>query len=61
MNDQQLETLWRLGDDVPVDADECIEEEWHIWDIGTSRESIWHWFDAHHSKGVVEGLLNNEN
>lgn len=35
-----------------------IDSEWNGFPIGTDTESIWHWFDERHSKGV--GWLMNE-
>ena len=34
---------------------EELEENFHIWPIGTSKEDIWHWFDKiskerHHTR-----------
>lgn len=52
--DQHLESLWGELADVPMDPDtECIIEPYLHFSRGTSRESIWRWFDEHHSKGVA--------
>ena len=52
--DEQLENLWEQLADIPIDPEtECIEEPFLGWGVGISREEIWHWFDARHSKGVA--------
>ena len=56
--DELIEAMWNTLEDVNIDEDECIEQNWFIFDIGTHREAIWHWFDRHHRKGV--GWLINE-
>lgn len=57
MNDIELEKLWTQGSNIPIGEDECIEEAWAGFEIGTHREVVWHWFDENHSKGVAY-LLN---
>lgn len=53
LNDSMIEGLWDNFEDVPMDPEtECIEEEFANWPKGTDRETIWHWFDRMHSKGV---------
>lgn len=60
--DQKLEQRWEELTDVPFDEDEngelVLAENWYMFIKGTDRETIWHWFDARHSKGVV-WLMNN--
>ena len=58
MTDKELEDLWRGLDDVPFNEDECIEEDYHIWEKGTDKLTIWHWFDKEHSKGLAEGIMH---
>ena len=54
MTDQELEELWDEFGDVPMDPEtEKIEEDWNGFPAGTDREEIWHWFAAHHSRGVA--------
>lgn len=51
--DKLVESLWKLFEDIPMNPEtECMEESFMGWPAGTHREEIWHWFDAHHSKGV---------
>ena len=45
MSFEKLEKLWNEFKDVPIDKDECIDEDFHIWEKGTDRYHIWHWFE----------------
>lgn len=59
--DEELEKLWEELGDVPMDPEtECLEEAFFIWEKGTDREDIWHWFDERHSKGVAYLLYRVE-
>lgn len=52
--DEELEALWEKFADVPVDPDtEKLEEQYIHFPAGTGRETVWHWFDERHSKGVA--------
>ena len=37
--------LWDKLSDIPIDENECIEEQFIHFEIGTFREEIWHWFE----------------
>ena len=37
--------LWAEFGDVPINEDEEIDEDWHIFSKGTDRFEIWHWFE----------------
>lgn len=55
-----LECAWKELEDVPfdeVDSVLCLAVDWKTFEVGTSQEDIWHYFDAHYSKGVAY-LLN---
>lgn len=58
-DDDELEALWKLFDDIPINNMDEIEEEYLGFPIGTNRFEIWHWFDRTYSKGVAS-LINNE-
>ena len=51
-DDSELETLWELFGDVPINNDDEIEEDFIDFPAGTYRFEIWHWFDERCSKGV---------
>ena len=56
--DELIEAMWNTLEDVNTNENDYIEQNWFVFDKGTHREYIWHWFDEHHSKGV--GWLMNE-
>lgn len=56
--DELVEAMWETLIDVNIDEDECIEQNWFVFPIGTYKEEIWHWFDEHHSKGIA-WLIND--
>ena len=62
--DKELEKLWEEFGDIPVIENESgaleIDEDFHIWQKGTSQLEIWHWFDERHSRGLAEGLFDYE-
>ena len=51
-SDEQLEELWGILGDVPVNDDDEIMEPCIDFPAGTHKEDVWHWFDEKHSKGV---------
>lgn len=51
--DREVELLWEELEDIPTDENDCLCVDWQGWSKGTDRDEIWHWFDEHHSKGVV--------
>lgn len=61
-DDKELEAMWDELGDIPVYESEkfelCLDVDWQGWDKGTDVETIWHWFDEQHSKGI--GWLMNE-
>lgn len=54
--DKELELLWDKLKDVPCieneDSELVINEDFNYFDKGADVESIWSWFDEHHTKGV---------
>lgn len=64
--DAEVEKLWEELEDVLFieakdfykakeyedDFSLVLASDWQGWGAGTDRESIWHWFDNHHSKGI---------
>jgi hypothetical protein len=62
VEDHRLEKLWNQLADVPFneleDGSLVLAAKWNGFDVGIDQESIWHWFDEKHSKGV--GWLMNE-
>lgn len=54
---EELEKLWQGFEDVPIDKDECIDEDFHIWEKGTDIYHIWHWFDDSLPNGLAKDLM----
>lgn len=52
-----IKTLWEKLEVVPIDMDECIDEDFHIWEKGTDRFHIWHWFDEKCPNGLAKDLM----
>lgn len=57
MSFEELEELWKKFEDVPIDEDECIEEDFEDWEKGTDRYEIWHWFDDNLLNGLAKDLM----
>jgi hypothetical protein len=49
--------LWGKLGDISIDSEDCIEQPFLQFPIGTPREDIWHWFEAHFNLSVVENLM----
>lgn len=63
-NQYKLKTLWEFFSNIPVDydkEDEPIDEDFHVWETGTPRMDIWHWFDEKFEKGLGYFLENDIN
>jgi len=47
-------------EDIPFDENKegelTISQDFHIFEKGTDRNEIWHWFDEKHDKGVADLL-----
>ena len=46
-------TLWEEFGNTPINNDDEIEEDFHLWGKGTERFIIWHWFDDQLEHGVI--------
>ena len=61
MVDEALEREWDELEDVPFSEDKKgmlrLDANWHEFPKGTPQETVWAWFDRHHSKGI-NYLLN---
>lgn len=51
--DEDLAMLWNELGMVPIDENECLEEDFYNQVKGIHREEVWEWFDIKHSKGVA--------
>lgn len=52
-----LYAKWDALGDVPIGDDECIEEVFLDFEVGTHREEIWHWFERQHPLFVVGDVM----
>ena len=54
-----LDSLWEDLAYIPVDEDSIyIEEDFYIWQKGTEKEEIWHWFDSRLKEGIGNRYFN---
>lgn len=52
--------FWSDLGDIPIDDDECIEEPFLDFPVGTDRETIWDWFEETFDISVAEDLMHRE-
>ena len=58
MKQIEIEKLWQELGDIPINDNEEIELDFHLWKAGTHREDIWHWFDDQYEEsGGVTSLM----
>ena len=57
MNIKELKKLWMELEEIPVDANDCIEKDFYIWEEKTDKFHIWHWFDEKSPHGIAEWLV----
>lgn len=50
--------LWHDFGDIPIDDDENIDEDFHIFPKGTNRYDIFHWFEETFEDFVVGLVIN---
>ena len=49
--------LWEELGDISIDKDECIEQKFHSFEIGTERSEIWYWFEETFQISVAKDLM----
>jgi len=54
---KKAKKLWKELGDIPIDEDECIDEDWRYFDKGTHIEDIWHWFEETFDLSVTVDLM----
>ena len=54
---RKAKKLWEELGDIPIDEDECIDEDWRYFDKGTHIYDIWHWFEEEFNLSVSEDLM----
>lgn len=65
LDDEFIVETWKSFTDIPVVEDEddvlVLDEDWFLWKKGTEvQDTIWHWFDDYHSKGLGWMMENIE-
>ena len=55
---KKLDKLWELLTDIPINEKEEIDNDFFIWEKGTPREEIWHWFDNQIDGGIGKRYFN---
>lgn len=52
---------WRRLEDVPINEDEELDEDFTVDDVtfdrGTHRNAVWHWFEKHFNVSVATDLM----
>lgn len=57
---EELEKLWEMLGDIPVNDNDEIEEEFLEFPAGTHKEEIWKWFDERYPDGVCRLMMKGE-
>jgi hypothetical protein len=57
---KEAEKLWAELGDIPINEDEEIDVDWHIFSKGTAREYIWHWFEDTYNVSVAKDMMKLE-
>lgn len=52
-NSQELEKLWQIFGEIPIDDADIILKEFFGFPEGTDRIEIWRWFDENYPEGVA--------
>jgi hypothetical protein len=53
---EKLEELWEGLENITMNDEEQIEQDYHIWEKGTDIHEIWHWFDERLPQGLGKFL-----
>ena len=56
---ENVQDVWDSLRDVPVDVDDCIEQEFHGFPVGTHKFDIWHWVEEHFNVSIAEDLMSH--
>lgn len=55
-----LQELWKRFEEVPINNDDEIEENFLCFDTGDSRFDVWHWFDERCPNGLAVDLMGEK-
>lgn len=56
-----LPELWKRFEDVTVNSDDEIEQDFLSFPAGTSKFDVWHWFDERCPNNLHDDLMFNDN
>lgn len=59
-DEKEIERLWELMGEVPVNNDDEIEEDFLGFPEGTHKEEVWHWFDEAYPAGVCRLIMGGK-
>jgi hypothetical protein len=51
-----LESIWEEFENIPINKNDEIEQDFYFWEKGTYRFDIWNWFDEKLPNGVAKWL-----
>lgn len=60
LQNKSAEDLWEELEDVPIDEEENIDEDFYSFTKGTSRYEIWSWFEEAFGLSVAINLMHLE-
>jgi hypothetical protein len=49
----ELKKMWEEFADTPINFEDEIEVDFYLWEKGTYRFNIWHWFDEKLPNGLA--------
>lgn len=56
LDNAELHKRWEELEDIPIDADDCLEADFYHFPKGTSRTEVWAWFDEQLPRGLGRWL-----
>lgn len=48
---------WQTLGDIPCDENDCIEQEFLHFEVGTNKFTIWQWFESEYDCSVLDNLM----
>jgi hypothetical protein len=57
VENEKAKKLWAELGDIPINEDDEIDVDWHIFTKGTPKEDIWHWFENEFDLSVAKDLM----
>jgi PKD repeat protein len=57
MKINEFEKMWNVFNDIPINDNDEIEQEFYYWEKGTDRFAVWHWFDEELPNGIAKWVV----